>query len=167
MARSADWPDWLRLLLARRLAYGEARGYAIPRAGLEELAGHADPIIGLWAASALALAPGSEPRLAAPLEQAARIPGEQGELASMLLAVLAAPPGAARLDEATIWLRCHPRPGGDDLARLEDPRWADHTRWSAATTVSRHDGVSRSYHVAILPRPTTILVLIILFESYS
>ena len=30
VALSPDWPDWLRLLLARRLAYGAARGYAHP-----------------------------------------------------------------------------------------------------------------------------------------
>ena len=27
VARSEGWPDWLRLLLARRLAYGAGRGY--------------------------------------------------------------------------------------------------------------------------------------------
>jgi len=109
VARSAGWPDWLRLLLGRRLAYGAIRGYAIPREPLDELADHADPLIGLWAACALALAPGSEPRLTARLEHAARVSDEQGELASMLLAVLAAPPAERerRLDEATIWLRRH------------------------------------------------------------
>ena len=55
VARSPDWPDWLRLLLARRLTYGVARGYAIPREALDELAGHADPMIGLWAKCGLAL----------------------------------------------------------------------------------------------------------------
>ena len=39
VARSPDWPDWLRLLLARRLTYGAGRGYAIPREALDELAG--------------------------------------------------------------------------------------------------------------------------------
>ena len=33
VARSQDWPDWLRLVLARRLAYGATRGYAIPEIG--------------------------------------------------------------------------------------------------------------------------------------
>ena len=58
VARSPDWPDWLRLLLCARLAYGAARGYAIPREALDELAHHADPMIGLWAACALALPAG-------------------------------------------------------------------------------------------------------------
>ena len=30
-ALSPDWPDWLRLVLSRRLAYGASRGYADPR----------------------------------------------------------------------------------------------------------------------------------------
>jgi len=109
VARSSDWPDWLRLVLARRLAYGAVRGYAIPREPLDELAHHADPMIGLWATCALALPPGAETRRRTELEQAARLPDQQGELASMLLAVLAAPPGdrERRLDEATIWLRHH------------------------------------------------------------
>jgi hypothetical protein len=109
VARSTGWPDWLRLVLARRLAYGAARSYAIPRVALDELANHADPMIGLWAISASALLPGSEPSWAARLEQAARVPGEPAALASMLLAALAAPPAQREtlLDEATIWLRDH------------------------------------------------------------
>ena len=38
VARSPDWPDWLRLVLSRRLAYGATRGYAIPEVALDELA---------------------------------------------------------------------------------------------------------------------------------
>jgi hypothetical protein len=108
-ARSPDWPDWLRLSLARRLAYGAVRGFAIPGEALDELARHSDAMIGLWAACARALPPGPESRRTTPLEEAARIPDETGELARMLLAVLAAPPGERerRLDEATIWLRHH------------------------------------------------------------
>ena len=33
VALSQDWPDWLRLVLSRRLAYGATRGYAIPEVG--------------------------------------------------------------------------------------------------------------------------------------
>ncbi len=109
VARSPDWPDWLRMLLARRLAYGQARGYAIPSAALTELSNHTDTMIGLWAACALALTPGAERWPITRLEQAARIADDPGELASMLLAVIAAAPGERerRLDEATIWLRRH------------------------------------------------------------
>jgi hypothetical protein len=109
VARSPDWPDWLRMLLARRLAYGKARGYAIPSAALEKLSNHSDAMIGLWAACALALTPGSDGGPITRLEQAARVPGDPGELAAMLLAVIAAPPQERErpLDEATIWLRRH------------------------------------------------------------
>ena len=110
VARSTEWPDWLRLLLTRRLTYGAARGYAIPREALNELSGHSDPMIGLWANSALALlAPDSDPKPAAALDQATHVPGPTGELASLLLAAVRAP-GAereTRLDAATVWLRTH------------------------------------------------------------
>ncbi|MFI5454417.1 MAG: hypothetical protein ACHRXM_03115 [Isosphaerales bacterium] len=110
-ARSPDWPHWLRLLLARRLAYGAARGYAIPREALDELAKHADPMIGLWADCSLALRSGTEPRQTDALDEAAQVRDENGELASMLLATLTAPreERERRLDEATIWLRHHHR----------------------------------------------------------
>jgi hypothetical protein len=67
VARSPDWPDWLRLLLTRRLAYGVGRGYAIPREPLEELARHADPMITLWATYALAELADADPRWVAEL----------------------------------------------------------------------------------------------------
>jgi hypothetical protein len=109
VARSPDWPDWLRLVLARRLAYGAARGYAIPRDALEQLAHHSDPMIRLCAACALAMAADATAPQPNQLEVAARAPDEHGEFAGMLLKVLAAPPGERerRLDEATIWLRHH------------------------------------------------------------
>jgi hypothetical protein len=110
VARSADWPDWLRLLLARRLTYGAARGYAIPREALDELARHPDPMIGLWANSARALlAPNSDPAPAAALEQSSHLPGPTGELAALLLTAVRSPVAERqqRLDEATVWLRGH------------------------------------------------------------
>jgi hypothetical protein len=109
VAMSPDWPDWLRLVLARRLAYGATRGYAIPEVALDELAKHSDPMIGLWADYALAIAPGSNPAAAAKLENAARVHDASGELAAMLLAAKAAPPDNREhlLDLATLWLRHH------------------------------------------------------------
>jgi hypothetical protein len=109
VARSPDWPDWLRLLLARRLAYGAVRGYAIPVEALDELARHSDPMIRLWADCALALRSAKQSVSATALEQASQVPDENGELASLLLAAIAAPPAERepRLDEATIWLRAH------------------------------------------------------------
>jgi hypothetical protein len=112
-SRSQGWPDWLRLLLARRLAYGAGRGYAIPREALDELKGHADPMIGLWATYALAALPRGAPDPAATesLERAARGQGPAAELAGRLLEALRSPGGEpgreGRLDEATLWLRRH------------------------------------------------------------
>jgi hypothetical protein len=111
VARSPGWPDWLRLLLARRLAYGAARGYDIPREALEELKRHPDPMIGLWATYALAAGSGtaSDPARAAELEKSTATPGPIGELAAQLLGALRITPEERerRLDEATIWLRRH------------------------------------------------------------
>jgi hypothetical protein len=110
VARSPSWPDWLRLLLSRRLAYGAGRGYDIPREPLDELKKHSDPMIGLWATYALALLArsGPDPAMVAELEEAAQSTGVRGELASRLLgAIRAERERESRLDEATIWLRRH------------------------------------------------------------
>ena len=111
VARSEGWPDWLRLLLACNLAFGAGRSYDIPREALEELRGHSDRMIGLWATYSLAVLPrGGPDRVgSAELENAAHEPGPTAELATRLLAALRAS-GAARerlLDEATLWLRRH------------------------------------------------------------
>jgi hypothetical protein len=110
-ARSEGWPDWLRLLLSRRLAYGAGRGYDIPREPLDELKRHSDPMIGLWATYALAVLPrsGPDPAITAELEKAAHNSDADAALAALLLAALRTPEGERenRLDEATIWLRRH------------------------------------------------------------
>jgi hypothetical protein len=108
VARSPDWPDWLRLVLARRLAYGAGRGYTIPREALDELASHSDPMIGLWATYSQAVQPGSDPQKLAALEKAAEDPSESGALARWLLGALRAlPTREQRLDEASQMLRRH------------------------------------------------------------
>ncbi len=107
-ARSEGWPDWLRLLLSRRLAYGAGRGYDIPREALDELRRHPDPMIGLWATYALALQPSGE--ASAALERSAASPGANGELAGQLLEALRSRDEAdreRRLDGVTEWLRRH------------------------------------------------------------
>ncbi len=108
-ARSPGWPDWLRLLLARRLAYGAGRGFAIPTVALDELVQHPDPMIGLWAAYARAAGPESSAEGASRLKEAARGTDEPARLAAMLLAALDGSPAERehRLDEATSWLRHH------------------------------------------------------------
>jgi hypothetical protein len=109
MARSPDWPDWLRLVLARRLAYGAGRGYAIPRDPVEELARHADPMISLWATCALAELAGADPVGTAKLERAAAEKGGPGELATSLLAALRSSEADCedRLDATTFWMHHH------------------------------------------------------------
>jgi hypothetical protein len=109
VAFSPDWPDWLRLVLSRRLAYGATRGYTIPEKALDELAKSSDPMIRLWAKYSLAVMPGSKTDAAAKLEEAARANDENGKLAAMLLAARNAPPDERErlLDEATSWLRHH------------------------------------------------------------
>ena len=57
VARSPGWPDWLRLLLVRPLAYGAAEGLASPREPLVELGRHHDPAIRLWADFARSASP--------------------------------------------------------------------------------------------------------------
>jgi hypothetical protein len=112
VALSQDWPDWLRLVLARRLAYGATRGYAIPELALTELSKHTDPMIRLWALYTLAEMPGLKTDAAAKLAEAARTPDDNGKLATMLLEARDGPPDERerRLDEATIWLRHHHPP---------------------------------------------------------
>jgi hypothetical protein len=111
VARSSDWPDWLRLLLARRLLYGAVRRYAIPREALDELSGHSDPMIGVWAKSTLALLE-ARPDSAATLEQKPQLPGPAGELAVRLASAIQSPAAERepRLDEVTVWMRTqHPQ----------------------------------------------------------
>jgi len=111
VARSPGWPDWLRLLLARRLAYGASRGYDIPLDALDELKRHSDPMIGLWAVYALAALPQAGPDTApvAELERAAETADLNGALAALLLDALRAPrqERERHLDEITIWMRGH------------------------------------------------------------
>ena len=109
VALSPDWPDWLRLVLARRLAYGATRGYTIPEVSLEELSKHSDPMIRLWADYSLAVMPGAKPEAVAKLEEAARLHDDNGELAVKLLAARTAPAEERErlLDDITLWLRHH------------------------------------------------------------
>jgi hypothetical protein len=111
VARSDGWPDWLRLLLSRRLAYGAGRGYDIPRDALDELKGHSDPMIGVWATYSLAVLPprGPDPGWISELENVARFQSPAGELAARLVGALRATGDERerRLDEATEWLRRH------------------------------------------------------------
>jgi hypothetical protein len=109
VAKSPGWPDWLRLLWARRLVYGAARHYAIPRDAVLELARHDDPMIRACSYAAFAASPGADPKMTAELDKAAQAPDQSGQLAAQLAAAVRAPEATRerRLDEATVWMRRH------------------------------------------------------------
>lgn len=120
VARSPGWPDWLRLLLVRPLAYGAAEGLASPRDPLVELGRHHDPAIRLWADFARSASPdaANDPAPGNELERTATNDGPNRELAVLLRQALRVD-GAERarlLDRATLWLR----EGHPDSARLWD-----------------------------------------------
>lgn len=109
VARSEGWPDWLRLLLLRPMAYRAAAGQPLPREPLEELAGNPDPAIQLWAQYILAASLKSKNSDAsAYIQTAADTADTRQPLARYLLDAL----NSARLvdrvsalDAATRWLR--------------------------------------------------------------
>jgi hypothetical protein len=109
VAKSPGWPNWLRLLLTRPLAYAAVRGDEVPRRSLDELSRNPDPALALWASFALAAARDGDPAAAGALTREADREGPNRELARLLLAALRAH-GDARtilLDQATLWLRTH------------------------------------------------------------
>ncbi len=113
VARSAGWPDWLRVLLLRPMAYAAGRGVAFPHEPLDELRRHPDPVVGLWAACVQAEVDrqAADPRRA--LEQACATDGPNRELACMLQEAVRSEDPDARtraLDQATRWLRTHHAP---------------------------------------------------------
>jgi hypothetical protein len=116
VARSEGWPDWLRLLLLRPLAYRAAGGGTIAPGPLDELRGHPDPIIGLWSAFAQAASRDEGDPARQDLGRAAEAEGPDRELAGILLEALEAQ-GTRRiplLDRATLWVRRH-HPGAARL----------------------------------------------------
>jgi len=109
VARSEDWPDWLRIVLARPLAYASAEGHALSRERLAELCRLGDPQLRLWALFALAsqARPDAGPR--SEIDQIAAEPGPERDLAQLFAKALQAdgPGRIAALDEATAWTRAH------------------------------------------------------------
>ncbi len=106
VARSEGWPDWLRLLLIRPMAYDHGR-YGLPREPLAELRRHPDPGIALWAAYIQAVAR-DDPEAAAWLDAQAQGATPMAPLARLLARALDETDPARRrdwLDQATVWLR--------------------------------------------------------------
>lgn len=111
-ARSEPWPDWLRLMVARPMAYAVGEGYRIPWEPLDELRNRSDKAIGLWMTYTRAVMGSGEASIAEQLRAAAAQPGLYQELAKLLAAAAAAGGAerAAKLDAATAWLRIHHPP---------------------------------------------------------
>lgn len=109
VARSEDWPDWLRIVLARPLAYAATEGHTLSRERLAELCRLGDPQLRLWTLYALALQTRPDPDTKAEIERVAAEPGPARELAQLFEKALAAdaPGRLAALDEATAWTRTH------------------------------------------------------------
>jgi hypothetical protein len=110
VARSEDWPQWLRLALARPLAYAASEGHTLSRERLAELCRLNDSKLRLWALYALAMQPRPDPTPKAEIARIAVEPGPDRELAQLFekaLAVADASGRRAALDEATAWTRSH------------------------------------------------------------
>lgn len=110
VAKSEGWPDWLRLLLVRPMAYASALGLPIEKPALIELSKNPDRFIALWAVAALAIGPGHDPEYGTYLREEAFSEVPEQDLAMILVKALEAtkePDRIAALNEATIWLRGH------------------------------------------------------------
>ena len=109
VARSEGWPNWLRLVLTRPMAYGVGEGYRIAWEPLDQLRQNGDQAIVLWATYTRAvMGPGDLPASAA-LAAAAQKAGFFQPLAALLdqAAKAEGPARTKKLDEATAWLREH------------------------------------------------------------
>jgi hypothetical protein len=109
VAKSEGWPDWLRLLMIRPMAYGVGEGYRIAWEPLDLLRQHPDPAIALWATYTRAVNPPGDSSAAQALGQSAMKEGPFQPLAVLLHDALNAE-GETRtrkLDEATAWIRVH------------------------------------------------------------
>lgn len=109
LARSPDWPGWLRLALVRPLAYAATHGHAISRERLGEICRLRDPILRLWALYALAVQTRPDPQTSVEIQQAAVSSAPEHELAALLLEAVQCdePHRIALLDRATLWNREH------------------------------------------------------------
>lgn len=97
VARSEGWPDWLRLLLFRPLAYAAASGLHVDRASLDELTRRDDPVLSLWARFATAVGPDGDAESARILREAASEQGPTRPTAQALVGALDARGPAERI----------------------------------------------------------------------
>jgi hypothetical protein len=111
VARSPNWPVWLRLLYTRLLTYSAAKGYQIPVPALKELAANDDSMTRIWAAAAILYLDHPPEGLSEDLSQqllsGSQLPGPDGELCKRMIAAknASADERTAIFDAATLWLR--------------------------------------------------------------
>jgi hypothetical protein len=110
VAYSEGWPDWLRVLLLRPMAYAPEKEIALPMKPLVALSENGDPIVRLWA---LFVRAASAHDLEAERALAAEAETESPRqvLAQHLSAALRSNPADRHpfLEKATLWLRTnHP-----------------------------------------------------------
>ena len=110
VSKSEGWPDWLRLLLVRPIAYAATLGFPVDKPSLIELTRNPDPYMALWAEAALAISPDRDPEHGAVVRKSSGTESPQQGLALILVKAMEATKESDRvsaLDEATIWLRDH------------------------------------------------------------
>ncbi len=110
VARSEGWPDWLRLLLVRPLAYRAATDLPLPREALAELRRSHDPATLLWSTYALAEGSKGDAEAVESLRGSAQGKTPEAPLAAFLFQAQEATRYSDRvqaLDDATLWLRRH------------------------------------------------------------
>jgi hypothetical protein len=109
LARSPDWPDWLRLVLTRPLAYAATSGHSLSRERLGELCRLHDPALRLWALYTLAVQTRPDPQTVVEIEHVAQAEGTERRLAELFLAAVRSdqPHRLQLLDQATAWNREH------------------------------------------------------------
>ncbi len=109
VAKSKGWPDYLRLMIARPMAYGVGEGYRIAWEPIDLLRENNDEALALLATYTRAvMAPGDPPALKS-LQDSAAKEGLYQPFAKLLVeaAGLDGEPRVRKLDEATRWLRTH------------------------------------------------------------
>jgi hypothetical protein len=112
VARSPDWPSWLRLVLMRPLAYAATQGHSLSRERLGELCRQSDrddQAVRLWALYALAVQTRPDPQTVVEITRVAESPGPDRELAQLLRDAVDSDETrrVALLDRATVWNREH------------------------------------------------------------
>ena len=127
VARSEGWPDWLRLLMARPMAYGAGEGYRIAWEPLDLLRENKDPAIALWATYTRAVMPPGDPTASTLAGSTpASTDGPFRPLAVLLEAASKAD-GEAQVKESSTrqpsWIRTPSSRSQQDLGRLGKGPW--------------------------------------------